>query len=133
NQFGVYAGGPVIKNRTFIFGGYEGSRQRRGITYNLTAPDAVQRTGDLSAFRKTIRDPLNGGTPFPNGVIPANRLEPISQNILKYYPLPNGAASGISNYGVSPTSLVDQNNWLVCGDHRLSENNELMGRYARQT
>ena len=126
NQFGAYAGGPVIKNRTFVFGGYEGSRERRGITFNQTVPTAAQRTGNLAAFNKVIRDPLNGGAPFAGGVIPANRLDPISQNILKYYPLPNGAGTGLSNYGVSPSRLVDQNNWLVRADHRLSDRNDLI-------
>ena len=133
NQFGAYAGGPVIKNRTFVFGGYEGSRERRGITLSPTVPTADQRTGNLSSFNKTIRDPLNAGAPFPGGVIPTNRLDPISQNILKFYPLPNGVVVGASNYGVSPSRLVDQNNWLVRADHRLTDNNDLMGRYARQS
>ncbi|MEP6536496.1 MAG: TonB-dependent receptor [Bryobacteraceae bacterium] len=132
NQFGAYAGGPVIKNRTFVFGGYEGSRERRGITLTQTVPTADQRTGNLASFNKVIRDPLNGNTPFPGGLIPANRLDPISQNILKYYAFPNGGI-GASNYAVSPSRLVDQNNWLVRADHRLTDNNDLMGRYARQS
>jgi hypothetical protein len=133
NQFGAYAGGPVIKNRTFIFGGYEGSRERRGITFNQTVPTAPQRTGDLSSLTaKVIRDPLNGGTPFPNNVIPTNRLDPISQRILAYYPLPNSTGPGVSNYVNSPSRLVDQDNYLVRVDHRLSERNDLMGRFAHQ-
>ena len=132
NQFGVYAGGPIIKNRTFVFGGYEGSRERRGITFAQTVPTAAQRAGDLSALGKVIRDPLNGGSPFPNNVIPSNRLDPISQRILSYYPSPNVPGARVSNFVNSPSRLVDQNNYLVRVDHRLTESNDLMGRFAHQ-
>ena len=132
NQFGVYAGGPIIKNRTFVFGGYEGSRQRRGITAISTVPSAAQRTGDLSSFGKSIRDPLADGLPFPNARIPDNRIDPISQRILAYYPLPNVAGVNALNYNISPASLLDQDSYLARVDHRLSAKNDLMGRFADQ-
>ncbi|MEJ7608560.1 MAG: hypothetical protein WKF37_20395 [Bryobacteraceae bacterium] len=92
----------------------------------------AEQRGDLSGLGKTIRDPLNSGTPFPGNMIPSNRLNPISQRILAYYPAPNVPGARVSNFINSPSRIVDQNNFLVKADHRLSENNDLMGRFAHQ-
>src|SRR5262245_36995059 len=48
NQFGVAAGGPIIKNKTFVFGSYEGFRQITGGNLLLTVPTALQKQGDFS-------------------------------------------------------------------------------------
>ena len=48
HQFGANGGGPIIKNKTFIFGDYEGLRQGFPVTYVSTVPTALQRAGDFS-------------------------------------------------------------------------------------
>src|SRR6185437_3619666 len=62
NQFGAFLGGPIKKNKTFIFGDYQGTRIRQGITYVNTVPTAAERAGDF-------RDRLTGSTfsPCPVG------------------------------------------------------------------
>src|SRR5262249_19769286 len=57
NQFGAAIGGPIIKNRFFFFGDYEGLRSKTGGTKLLTVPTAAARTGDLSAYGVNIYDP----------------------------------------------------------------------------
>jgi hypothetical protein len=61
NQFGVFLGGPIIKDKTFIFGDYEGSRVREALSNVSTVPNAAERAGDFS-------DRLTGNTfsPCPN-------------------------------------------------------------------
>jgi hypothetical protein len=49
NQFGAAAGGPIIKDKTFIFGDYEGFRQAKGITTTITVPSDSARTGNLKS------------------------------------------------------------------------------------
>jgi len=63
NQFGAFLGGPIRKNKTFIFGDYQGSRVREALSYVSTVPNAAERTGDF-------RDRLTGITfsPCPNPV-----------------------------------------------------------------
>ncbi|PYT27469.1 MAG: hypothetical protein DMG57_18280, partial [Acidobacteria bacterium] len=57
NQFGVAGGGPIIKNKTFFFGSYEGTRIIQAKVYNsLTATPAMLQ-GDFSGL-PTITDPL---------------------------------------------------------------------------
>src|SRR3954469_7618993 len=60
NQFGAFLGGPIFKNKTFIFGDYEGSRQRASVPSISTVPLAAERSGDF-------RDRLTGTTFTPCG------------------------------------------------------------------
>src|SRR5207245_7478665 len=71
NQFGVSLGGPIQKDRTFIFGDYEGLRQSLGLTQVDTVPSPAARSGNVSSGQITV-DPnvlsfLNAFYPLPNG------------------------------------------------------------------
>jgi len=48
NQYGLTAGGPVVKNKVFWFFNFEGLRQRTPRQYRITVPTALQRAGDFS-------------------------------------------------------------------------------------
>jgi Carboxypeptidase regulatory-like domain len=62
NQFGANIGGAIIKNKTFVFGSYEGFRLRTGTPFNTTVPTMAERGGDFSDLC------LSGfNTPDPNG------------------------------------------------------------------
>ena len=56
NQFGGSGGGPIKRDKTFVFGNYEGFRQRLGLSRNATVPDAQARQGLLpdSRDRKSV-------------------------------------------------------------------------------
>ncbi|HEU0138347.1 MAG TPA: carboxypeptidase regulatory-like domain-containing protein [Bryobacteraceae bacterium] len=132
NQFGVSGGAPLLlpkydgRNRTFLFGAYEGTRVRKGITQLTTVPSAELRSGNLSSL-PTVRDPLTG-QPFPNNTIPSNRINPIMAAILeRYVPLPN--RTGVFNWiSTDPQRIdVEQYNWRI--DHRFSETDSIFGHY----
>src|SRR6184192_1984924 len=67
NQFGAFLGGPIKKDKTFIFGDYQGSRLREALSYVSTVPTAAERSGDFT-------DRLTGATfspcptPAPNEI-----------------------------------------------------------------
>ncbi len=91
NQFGASLGGPLVKNRLFAFGTYEGLRIRpeslRTAAFPLTESE---RRGDFSAKSAAIRDPLTG-QPFPGNQIPSARFDTVARNVLNpsVMPLPN--------------------------------------------
>ncbi|MGH9630897.1 MAG: carboxypeptidase-like regulatory domain-containing protein, partial [Bryobacteraceae bacterium] len=125
NEFGGTLGGPVIKNKTFFFGSYEGLRQRQSSTAAFSYGTAAMRQGDFSGLPQ-ISDPLTG-QPFPNNRIPANRLDPRSQKLLEFVPLPNSAGSGVAGTGVNffetVPNIIDVNRYTARGDHMFNSNN----------
>ena len=129
NQFGASAGGAIVRDKTFFFGNYEGLRFRRGLAFVQVVPTALEKTGDLSSLGKQLRDPILGGV-FPGGVIPDSRIDPISRNILAYWPLPNNPSDPTRNFIVSPSSSEDGDSFVARIDHNLSTNHTLYGRYA---
>src|SRR5215471_4074260 len=96
NQFGAAAGGPIIKNRTFIFGDYQGTRIRTGLTSQATLAPLAWRTGVFSGFHP-ILDPnttvIQGDQiirqPFPNNQIPSSRWDPAAVKLIALMPNPN--------------------------------------------
>jgi Carboxypeptidase regulatory-like domain len=126
NQFGGQLGGPIRKNKTFVFGAWQGTHERgTPTTSTATVPSAKMRGGDFSQLSKPITDPLSGSA-FPGSVIPASRLSAPALNFLnKYVPLPNLG----NNYVTPQPSPKDGNQYLIRVDHELSEKNRLYGRY----
>ena len=114
DQFGGSIGGPIIKNKIFFFGDYQGTRAKDGGSATSVVPTAAERAGDFSAWLQgpspqVIYNPYdaNGNIidpslrqPFPGNVIPQKYLSAPAMNLLKYVPLPNipNAAPGINNY-----------------------------------
>ncbi|HTW81771.1 MAG TPA: carboxypeptidase-like regulatory domain-containing protein [Terracidiphilus sp.] len=55
NQFGAYAGGPILKNKLFIFGNYQGTRSAAASSENQTyAPTAAMLSGDFSGYSSQL-------------------------------------------------------------------------------
>ncbi len=129
NQFGASLGGPVLRNQTFFFVNYEGARIRRGNTSTTTVPTARMRGGDLSELGRAVRDPLTGD-PFPNAIIPANRISPIATNTMRLadYPLQN-VAGVRNNYTIAPSARNDLNQVAARIDESFSEKDKVWGSY----
>ncbi|MSV30554.1 MAG: TonB-dependent receptor, partial [Bryobacterales bacterium] len=151
NLFGAAIGGPVIKNRTFFFGEYQGHRQdTAGAGSVATLPTAAQRSGDFSRTLNStgqpvvLYDPLTTRAApagagyvrevFPGNVIPAARFDRVSARMLKYVPLPNRPGrtpAELDNYGFTSPSLNNSDYWTVRVDHRFSERHGIFGRFTR--
>jgi hypothetical protein len=130
NQFGVAAGGPIIRNKMFLFGNYDGSRIRSGAFRTGVVPTAAQLGGNFAGYSKTIRDPQTG-QPFPNNIIPTNRLDPISQALGKFYAAPNNP-NPTQNYSANVSAINDYDSGLFRYDWRINSKHDLMVRYGIQ-
>ncbi len=150
NQFGASFGGPIRKDKTFIFGLYEGFRQSLGRVYTTTVPTSLEQAGDFSNTRnaagalRVIYDPLTTRRtpdgkgylrdPFPANQLPGDRINPVSANLAKYiWPATNarGAAfSNLNNFSTSSPQTTDQDNFTIKVDQHFTENHRLSGSYS---
>jgi hypothetical protein len=137
NEFGATLGGPIRRNRTFLFGDYSGFRQRAGQSATVSVPTLNQRNGIFLASEGagTIYDPTTG-TPFAANRIPANRINPVGQKLLNLYPAPNIAGRAVLGTGVASNynNVYVQQQDVTRGDarldHTVNSKNSLFFRYS---
>lgn len=115
NEYGVNVGGPVLKNRLFFFGSWDGFRYRTGTAPTLvTIPTAAARLGDFSAFGVTIYDPATTNCssgpctrqPFQKNQVPASK---ISKYLQANLPAPINTALQNNYLGSLPTGFNNDN------------------------
>jgi len=111
NQFGGAAGGPIRKDRTFIFGDYEGIRQSQGVPVPANVPSDAARAGNLA-----------NGTHV--------NVDPVIQKYLALYPHANGPVNGDKGlYTFAGVRVVKENYFTVRGDHKISDKDSLFATY----
>ena len=138
NQFGAAAGGPIKKGKTFIFGFYEGFRNRQGETTLTTVPSLKQRTGDFSELctegfvEGFCKNPAHqlfnvfANAPYPNNQLPPDQLNSVSENLLSFFPLPN---VGTNLFSTTQTLKNDTDQFGIKVDHYLDSRDTLSFRY----
>lgn len=151
NQFGAAVGGPIIKNKLFIFGDYQGFRQYLPFDPAfLTVPTAAMRTGDFSellrvAADKRVQIHRVGGADFTGNIIPAGEIISVGQKYLQAFPTPNVDASNPrcslatvtgtpvcvqGNFMALRTQIQHFNDFDIRGDWNISSKDTLFTRYS---
>jgi hypothetical protein len=136
NQFGATIGGPILRDRTFLFADYERFTRRNGIPFQGRVPTPSELSGDFRAD-PPIYDPLTGQQFVCNGVenvICANRIDAtanVMANASHYWPAPNASLAGGSvNYSTNAAAGADTNQYNVRLDHVLNDKQRLFARYT---
>jgi hypothetical protein len=146
NQFGADVGLPIIKNKLFFFGDYQGTRiasvggavQNLGYGGYYTIPTPAMKQGDFSGVGVPIYDPNSTATgpngqltrtPFPGNIIPANRFDPAAAKIMALYPNPNQPYTtyGQNDYFVSTPGALNTDGGDMRMDYHMSDKNSLFG------
>jgi outer membrane receptor protein involved in Fe transport len=115
HQFGGTFGGPIVKNKAFFFGSYQGTFDKQLAQRFGTVPTAAMRNGDFSASPSPIYDPLTGAangsgrTAFTGNLIPRERFDPIALKLLADLPLPNQPGLA-NNYYATGNYTFDRHN-----------------------
>ncbi len=153
NQFGGTVGGPIKKNKTFFFGGYEGLRLRDPVITTTTVPTELQRGGNFSQTftasgaligiydpLTTRQDPNTPGkylrSPFPGNIVPGERISPIATALLKYYPAATSQGdpnTHLNNFFFSGPRTRPVNDYNGRVDHQLNQSTILMGRFSKSS
>jgi hypothetical protein len=128
NQPGGTLGGPIMKNRAFFFGDYQGLHLDAGRTQILTVPTALMRTGNFSEVANQIYDPLTG-VPFAGNIIPSSQINPITQKVANIYPMPD--LPGLANNYIENNVVTQRvNAGDFRSDYKMSDEASLFGRYS---
>jgi outer membrane receptor protein involved in Fe transport len=149
SQFGMTFGGPVFRDKTFFFAGFDRWDFTTANINRSRVPTPAERRGDFSNTRDgrgnliVIYDPAttrpnpNGPgfirDPFPGNVIPVERMDPLALRLLEFMPLPNNPPdnpSNLNNYLSQEPFPTDQDQLTLRIDHALSEKLRFFARYT---
>lgn len=135
NILGGTLGGPIVKNKLFFFGDYQGIFARTGGGAATTVAPLEWRNGDLSSIDFPIIDPITG-KPFPGNIIPQNRIvNPVALKLFannSIYPLPTraGATDIDGNFVTTTSEKLNNHQFDIRIDARLTDKDNFSGRYS---
>jgi len=135
HRWGGSIGGPLITGKLFFYGNYEGSNNKSIFGGGrATVPTAAMRNGDFRGTAIVPKDP-NTGLPFPDQMIPSNRIDPSARKIMDFfYPLPNQGtlANGYGIFQQFVPETRERQRGDIRIDHEAGKNDTLFLRGSYQ-
>jgi hypothetical protein len=135
SQYGGVIGGPIIKDRTFLFLGWQSSRTEDAAPQLAAVPTEAAKSGIFSTAiydpATTVRNPHGSGyirTAFAGNVIPRSRFDPVANDLLGLYPTPDLA--GKNNFFSNQTEKIAQDQYVGRLDHRFSDKDSVFSRFS---
>jgi len=131
NQFGFTFGGPIVRNHTFFFGDYQGTRIRNAETFVSPVPSLAERTGDFTdGFLGTPTDPATGQPITPSDP----NLDPLALKLAQLYPAPNiQGIPGVqpAEFIYNPVQATNSDQFDVRVDHSFGDSTPVFVRVSR--
>ncbi len=139
---GATIGGPIMQDKLFFFGSWEGMYESTIGDGFFTVPTAELRAGNFAGTGTTIYDPLTGlnlngtdRTAFAGGIIPVGRIHPAAAKLLALIPLPNlrsanGTFPAVNNFYASQPGIFNRNNYDVKINWNRNENHQLWTKFS---
>jgi hypothetical protein len=140
NQFGATFGGPIIRDRLFIFADYEGIRNPTSSTQQAVVLDAAERAGNFAELPVQLFKPQAGVAPGARTAIPGNNLTAVGLTLSSaamaivnspLYPMPNVAGTNFFRYTQQAKNSADQGDLKI--DWTPSDKDHVSGRYSQQS
>ena len=127
NQFGASLGGPIKRDKSFIFFAWESLRQVSSVTSTGTVmPSVAERAGDFSQSTRKPTDPLTS-MPFPGNIIPPSRIsQPAVQIANVLFPLPNAPGNTLT---YNAPGSDNRNQYVSRFDHSFSNSDRIYVSY----
>ena len=136
NDFGFSVGGPIKKDKLFVFYSQEWNIERRGNPRNACVPTLAERNGDFTnpSCGEAKPNLLQYGLATPANPYVMTSMSPAGQILEQQYPLPNlvTPVNG-SNWYSSPTSPIDWSEFNIRLDYNISHTQTLMWRWTQDS
>jgi hypothetical protein len=129
NQYGGFAGGPIRRNSTFFFAGWQRTRITNKASELIAfVPTLAQRNGDFSSCVPAcpqLYDP-DTGLAFTNNQIPLSKFDPAAVKVMAALPVPDNAEGRVT---IPRGTDQDSNQFVLKVDQQLGINDQVSVRY----